>query len=223
MAFKKIILIVVTNLVFIRGYNQENLHTLINIIPIPNHYEILKGSFDLNKKVSLEYDKEFEIAANSLKEFIEKGSSIELRNSKASKLIKFHKSNDLKNNESYVLEISPDEIRIKAKSGQGAFYAVQSLRQILPVEFENGTYKKKKVKIPCLRIEDNPQFSYRGMHLDVGRHMFSVDFIKKYIDALAMLKMNTFHWHLTEDQGWRIEIKKYPKLNEISGIEKKPW
>ena len=63
-----------------------------------------------------------------------------------------------------------------------------------------------------------PTFSYRGMHLDVGRHMFSVDFIKKYIDALAMLKMNTFHWHLTEDQGWRIEIKKYPKLQEIAAL-----
>ena len=67
-------------------------------------------------------------------------------------------------------------------------------------------------------IKDQPEFKYRGMHLDVGRHLYSVDFIKKYIDMMARLKMNTFHWHLTEDQGWRIEIKKYPKLQEIAAF-----
>ena len=74
------------------------------------------------------------------------------------------------------------------------------------------------IAIPCLELQDEPQFKYRGMHLDVGRHFFSVDFIKKYIDLMARLKMNTFHWHLTEDQGWRIEIKKYPKLQEIAAF-----
>ena len=95
---------------------------------------------------------------------------------------------------------------------------MQSLRQLLPAEFENGTYKNDQIAIQSVTIKDEPQFKYRGMHLDVGRHMFSVDFIKKYIDALAMLKMNTFHWHLTEDQGWRIEIKKYPKLQEVAAF-----
>ncbi|MDA9552462.1 family 20 glycosylhydrolase, partial [Flavobacteriaceae bacterium] len=107
-------------------------------------------------------------------------------------------------------------IDITAQSDQGAFYAIQSLRQLLPAAFENKTFSNTTTQIPCVLIKDQPEFSYRGMHLDVGRHLFSVDFIKKYIDALAMLKMNTFHWHLTEDQGWRIEIKKYPKLQEIA-------
>jgi hexosaminidase len=90
------------------------------------------------------------------------------------------------------------------------------LRQILPVDFETGNFDESEVEIPAITIADAPRFSYRGMHLDVGRHMYPVAFIKKYIDALAMLKMNTFHWHLTEDQGWRIEIKKYPKLQDVA-------
>ena len=118
--------------------------------------------------------------------------------------------------EAYVLNIKKKSIDITAQSDQGAFYAIQSLRQLLPAAFENKTFSNTTTQIPCVLIKDQPEFSYRGMHLDVGRHLFSVDFIKKYIDALAMLKMNTFHWHLTEDQGWRIEIKKYPKLQEIA-------
>jgi len=91
---------------------------------------------------------------------------------------------------------------------------------MLPIELETGNYTKNKLSIPTQTIVDNPEFSYRGMHLDVARHMFSVDFIKKYIDMLALLKLNTFHWHLTEDQGWRIEIESYPKLNEIASYRK---
>jgi hexosaminidase len=86
---------------------------------------------------------------------------------------------------------------------------VQSLLQLLPVE------KKKELTIPALEIDDQPRFAYRGMHLDVGRHFYPVDFVKKFIDYIALHKMNTFHWHLTEDQGWRIEIKKYPKLTQV--------
>ena len=102
---------------------------------------------------------------------------------------------------------------ITSKNSKGAFYAVQSLLQLMPIK-SNGL----AIAIPCLELQDEPQFKYRGMHLDVGRHFFSVDFIKKYIDLIARLKMNTFHWHLTEDQGWRIEIKKYPKLQEIAAF-----
>ncbi|HRD83261.1 MAG TPA: family 20 glycosylhydrolase, partial [Saprospiraceae bacterium] len=86
-----------------------------------------------------------------------------------------------------------------------------------PAEFESS-FRSSDIftwQIPCARIEDAPRFPYRGMHLDVGRHFFPVDFIKKYIDLLAMHKFNRFHWHLTEDQGWRIEIKQYPKLQEV--------
>lgn len=111
--------------------------------------------------------------------------------------------------ESYTLDITKNKITIEAADNQGLFYGIQTLLQLLPVE------KNKQLAIPCLRIWDKPKFKWRGMHLDVCRHFFPVSFVKKYIDYIAMYKMNTFHWHLTDDQGWRIEIKKYPKLTAI--------
>lgn len=111
--------------------------------------------------------------------------------------------------EAYRLDVHKDSIVITASSGHGIFYGIQSLAQILPVD------RSEVVQIPVCQINDWPRFSYRGMHLDVCRHFYSVDFVKKYIDLMARYKLNTFHWHLTEDQGWRIEIKKYPKLTSI--------
>ena len=108
---------------------------------------------------------------------------------------------------------------IDAKDASGAFYAIQTLRQLMPLQLEkNNGFQEKTISIPQAIIEDNPAFNYRGMHLDVGRHFFPKEVIKKYIAHMAMLKMNYFHWHLTEDQGWRIEIKQYPKLTEIGGF-----
>ena len=108
----------------------------------------------------------------------------------------------------YGLVVRPEGIQISG-SERGLFYAVQSLLQLLPIELKKGA------TIPALEIDDEPRFPYRGMHLDVGRHFMPVEFVKKYIDLMAQYKFNYFHWHLTEDQGWRIEIKKYPKLTEI--------
>ncbi len=184
------------------------------IIPIPISQEITKGHFILDNKTGIQFDSDFKTAAEFLKDFINKG--ILIKNSTSGKNIDFIKDESIDSVEAYMLKITPNSIEIKAKSPQGAFYAVQSLRQLFPASFENGTFTNNEVAIKCLEINDAPKFRYRGMHLDVGRHMFNIDFIKKYIDALAMLKMNTFHWHLTEDQGWRIEIKKYPKLQEIA-------
>lgn len=110
--------------------------------------------------------------------------------------------------EGYLLEVKPSGISIRANAEQGLFYGVQTLLQLVPVE--------KGSQIPCVQIEDEPRFSWRGMLFDNCRHMFSVPFIKKFIDQLAYHKLNKFHWHLTEDQGWRIEIKKYPRLQQIA-------
>ncbi len=112
------------------------------------------------------------------------------------------------NAESYKLNVTDKAIKISGNE-TGQFYALQSLMQILPVEF------KGKTGIAGMEIVDEPRFKYRGMHLDTGRHFMPVTFVKKYIDLMSQYKFNTFHWHLTEDQGWRIEIKKYPKLTEI--------
>ncbi|WP_298903950.1 family 20 glycosylhydrolase [uncultured Psychroserpens sp.] len=196
--------------------SEEHRTTKISqIIPTPSTQTINPGYFVLNNDVGITYDDNFKTSGDFLQNFIETGSSITLENNDD---ITFVLDNSIEHNEGYVLDIKPYEIRIRAKTDRGAFYAVQTLRQLLPPEFENNTFSEETVSIQCMTITDAPQFSYRGMHLDVGRHMFSVDFIKKYIDALAMLKMNTFHWHLTEDQGWRIEIKKYPKLQEVAAF-----
>jgi hexosaminidase len=109
----------------------------------------------------------------------------------------------------YRLDVKNKNIYIAGDNEEGVFYAVQSLIQLLPVK------ASRSLAIQAMKIEDRPRFAWRGLHLDVGRHFFPVDFIKKYIDFIALHKMNYFHWHLTEDQGWRIEIKKYPKLTEI--------
>ena len=189
------------------------------IIPMPLKVEFTKGEFVLDKQVGIQFDDQFKVSGNFLKAFIEKGNSL-IFNKESSKNILFLYDDTIESNEGYSLNIDIDQIEIRAKTDQGAFYAVQSLRQLLPASFENGTFVQDNFVIQCQRIEDQPQFEYRGMHLDVGRHMYSIEFIKKYIDALAMLKMNTFHWHLTEDQGWRLEIKKYPKLNEVAAFRK---
>ncbi|HEX6061958.1 MAG TPA: beta-N-acetylhexosaminidase [Candidatus Limnocylindria bacterium] len=108
--------------------------------------------------------------------------------------------------EGYRLDITPERIDLAAREPRGLFYGIQTLRQLVAASPQ---------VVPAVRIEDAPRFGYRGLHLDVGRHFFPVEFIKRYIDLLASFKLNTFHWHLTEDQGWRLEIKKYPKLTEV--------
>ncbi|TKC04600.1 beta-N-acetylhexosaminidase [Pedobacter polaris] len=112
-------------------------------------------------------------------------------------------------NNCYEITVNENEILIEGQSENAVFYGIQTLLQLLPTEV------KAIIQIPAVNIQDFPQFEYRGMHLDVSRHFFDVATVKKYIDYLALHKMNYFHWHLTDDHGWRIEIKKYPKLTEV--------
>ena len=143
-------------------------------------------------------------------------------------LIVFQKiADDSIGDEGYRMSIAPDRIIIGANTGKGFFYAVQTILQLLPPNIYQAIGNKSltstpdhNFEIPGVEIIDKPRFGYRGMHLDVGRHFFPVAFVKKYIDALALHKFNTFHWHLTEDQGWRIEIKQFPKLTEIGSKRK---
>ncbi len=124
--------------------------------------------------------------------------------------------------EAYTLEVSPNGIEIKAGTTAGIFYGVQTLLQLLP---SDGS-----VELPCLNIEDQPRYPWRGMHLDCVRHFMPVPFLKKFIDLMALFKFNTFHWHLTDDQGWRLESRRYPRLTEVGawraetvrGFEKGP-
>jgi hexosaminidase len=119
--------------------------------------------------------------------------------------------------EAYLLDVAPRGVRLSAPAFAGIVHGLETLRQLLPPAIERPAAAPTALNIPAVRIEDAPRFVYRGMHLDVGRHFFPVDFIKRYIDLLALYKFNTFHWHLTEDQGWRIEIRKYPRLTSVGG------
>ena len=120
--------------------------------------------------------------------------------------------------EEYILDITPENIIIKSKDGAGAFYAVQTLKQLIPIQAYETPLDLEKVSLPTMKITDAPHFPYRGFMLDCSRHFWDVETIKEVLDILAMHKMNRFHWHLTEDQGWRIEIKRYPLLTKVGSL-----
>ncbi len=124
--------------------------------------------------------------------------------------------------EAYRLTVNRKGVRVEASALNGFVYAVQTLKQMLPVEiFGTETVADADWSLPCCVINDAPRFGYRGMHMDVSRHFFDMDMVKKYLDIMEIHKLNTLHWHLTDDQGWRIEIKKYPELTEVGSIRKK--
>lgn len=191
----------------------------VNIIPKPVAMEVQQGCFKLTPKTVINVV----AGADDLtpaNEFMSKlvaasfGAPLTIEEGAAKKkAINVTVSPDMKA-EAYDLDVTSKGIDIKAGSSQGVFYAFQSLRQMMPEGIENGE-KMKAVEIQNVKIQDEPRFAYRGMMLDVCRHFFPVDSVKVFIDMLAMHKLNRFHWHLTDDQGWRIEIKKYPKLTEI--------
>lgn len=187
----------------------------ITVIPKPAEVSIGEGNFTLDKACVLQYDKaneEIAKIANFFNEYLNDFYGFKLDANKKGRSIQFNINSQLKlNKEGYLLKINSNNIVITASASNGLFYGMQSLKQMLPVKTNDG-----KLAIPVVNIKDQPRFAWRGNMLDVGRHFFPVSFIKKYIDILAMYKINTFHWHLTEDQGWRIEIKKYPLLTEIS-------
>ena len=123
--------------------------------------------------------------------------------------------------EGYELNVDGEGIEVRASQFPGFLYALQSLEQLLPAAVY-GTEPAPDAawEVPCVKIADAPRFAYRGMHLDVARHFFSLDEVKRYIDVMAIHKLNTLHWHLTDDQGWRIEIKRYPELTAVGSIRK---
>ena len=149
--------------------------------------------------------------ATFLAEYIKEkvGLDLPITNQSSNKAIRLSVENSGDNPEGYQLTVSADGIAIIGASPAGVFYGIQTLRKALPVT-------KGKAKLPAVEINDYPRFSYRGAHLDVSRHFFTVDSIKRFIDILALHNINRFHWHLTDDQGWRFEMKKYPKLSTIA-------
>ncbi|WP_373830753.1 beta-N-acetylhexosaminidase [Bacteroides heparinolyticus] len=193
----------------------QNVASDYKVVPFPMKMETQKGRFLLNDKTRIYADASLVKEAEFLKEYVQlqTGVAISVAEGKASSGIVLAIDPNIAEEEGYKIDGNATMITITGKNPQGVFYGIQTLRQLITeVVAENG---QKDYVIPSAKIEDAPRFAYRGMHLDVGRHMFPVEFIKKYIDLIALHKMNRFHWHLTEDQGWRLEIKKYPKLTEV--------
>jgi hexosaminidase len=186
----------------------------MGIIPAPVSVKKGSGEFVLSQQTVLFADSANNKAVGFFTDYLKE--KLNLRNqlkigdaeSTANSIVLTAKGTENLPEQGYRLTITPQQIIIAGK-GAGLFYGIQTLLQLIPADH------MASIKIPCAQIEDYPRFAYRGIMLDVCRHFFSVEFIKKTIDMMAYYKLNNFHWHLTDDQGWRIEIKKYPKLTQI--------
>ena len=198
-----------------------------HIIPQPNTLVAHEGRFELSNKVQVvtaQSTPEVKAIADAFTDRIKQTSGIIMKATAEehpqSPAIRFMTISGMEK-EAYNLSVTPENITITASEPNGFFYAIQTLYQLLPVEvYGDQLVKRAAWSIPAVDIADAPRFGYRGMHLDPCRHFFSVEYVYKYIDMMAMHKMNTFHFHLTDDQGWRIEIKKYPKLTEVGAKRK---
>jgi hexosaminidase len=188
------------------------------LIPTPASTQSRGGAFSIDPATRiLALDSQARAAAEQFSAFVARTHGLKLKVVEARGANKgaIHFSIDPKAigtaPESYSLDVDPQRIVVSARDPRGLFYGAVTLWQLLAVDGKDG------VRIAAVHIDDTPRFAWRGLMLDSARHFQTVDQIKQLLDAMAMHKLNTFHWHLTDDQGWRIEIKQYPKLTEIGG------
>ena len=193
------------------------IYSQVNIIPQPAEMKIGKGSFTLKQPIGFIYNAPVpgDHGVKFFKDYVKKFYNVTDFKEGSEHSYGFPSEIFIDYDENYfskgTYELTVDKTGITIRGGElGIFYAFQTLIQMLPPHVSNNL-----IQLPYIQIKDFPRFGYRGMHLDCGRNFMSIDFIKKYIDYLAFHKMNYFHWHLTEDQGWRIEIKKYPRLTSV--------
>ena len=214
--------------------------TVINVIPYPQSVEIGKGSFkgaganfNCDQAVDLESQKIIKELADRITlvsgRICTYATPVGLgKDCSKMKGFIFLKDTSLAEEE-YSINITKSSCVVRAASYNGFLYATQTLKQLTSVNiFSENPAPAEKFLFPCVSIQDKPRFGYRGMHLDCSRHFFSIEEVKKYLDIMALYKFNRFHWHLTDDQGWRAEIKKYPKLTEVGAFRngtviKKDW
>ena len=210
---------------------------LESIIPKPQSLKVKEGNFVFKDKIVIATDWKYEKVKKTIEYFsdiLSKVSNVDIQLvakeslTKTPTIIINQNNSDSFGDEAYNLSISNKTITIEASKANGVFYAFQTLLQLLPPQVFSGAKVDIPLKIKCVEVRDNPRFAWRGLLFDVARYFFPKEYIKKQLDYLAMHKMNVYHWHLTDDQGWRIEIKKYPKLTEVSAWRKdtvayKPW
>ncbi len=195
------------------------------IIPRPEKFEALSGHFAFTSATRIAVTKETRELGERLR--IELGPAtglpLDITNRASSNTVslKLDTKATALGDEGYRLNALPDRIEIVAQKPAGIFYGIQTLRQMLPTQvFRQGMQSGVEWNVSCAKVEDKPRFAWRGAHLDVGRYFMPKEFLLKFVDLLAIHKLNTFHLHLTEDQGWRIEIKKYPRLTEVGSWRK---
>ena len=199
-----------------------------HVIPMPATVNLTEGTFNV-KGAAVNFDENMdEASTNAALRFV---ASLEMATGKKCKLtaggISFVQNPAL-SAEQYVIDITSKAVRVEASALNGFVYACETLKQMLPAAIYGDKAVKADWVLPCAHIEDQPRFAYRGMHLDPCRHFFSIEETKRYLDVMTAYKLNRFHWHLTEDQGWRMEVKAYPKLTEIGAwrngtVIKKDW
>lgn len=227
---KRIVILIKVVIVFLLFFvcKSSNAQEKVSIIPKPLKIETSIGSMEINgyTKVLLKGGSiKLDDLAIYLTHSVEKQTGIRLEtsgNSVFRNFIKLEQVNDSSlGNEGYKMEIKPEGITLSSSTSNGIFYGIQTLIQLSPVS------KTTSFEVPALTIEDKPHFKWRGILLDCSRHFYSVETVKKFIDLMAMYKLNTMQWHLVDNPGWRIEIKKYPKLTEIGAWrvdrENEPW
>jgi hexosaminidase len=217
----------------LRGFAEDKAADSLALVPQPREVKIETGLFQIKPDTKIIVDKDSADAANvgkQLAERIRTATGMDLKVSTGDKpgmqtgtiFITSIASDASLGSEGYRLEVAPDGVVITGKDGPGMFYGMQTLLQLLPVEIFSPARVEKYIalKIPAVKIADQPRFHWRGLMLDVSRHFFNKQEIKNFLDLMAQQKLNTFHWHLSDDPGWRIEIKKYPKLTEIGAWRK---
>jgi hexosaminidase len=238
---KTILLLALTMCAFTAGAKEKNTGIPpVNVVPVPVKIAMKPGYFSIGESTPLVLktrDADMKFCAQYFASQLHEagGPQLSVRGMTEDMplpgaiIFEIRKDDSRIHREGYILSVNKNQVRIIAKDGPGIFYAVQTLLQLLPPEItgKSDGVRGRLWNIPCSEITDYPRYPYRGMHLDVSRHFFPKEFIKRYIDLLAMYKMNTFHWHLTDDNGWRIEIKKYPNLTSVGAWrvdrEKQPW
>lgn len=217
-------LLIVYLLVFFCSCQAEVKRPEVQIIPQPATMTNMAGTFSISSQTRIlinsespEMRKVTSCLSSRLENFYQIKSKVTFSGAAEKKSIFIKLNTGLAiPKEAYNLSVTPKGIILQASSSSGLFYGIQSLLQMMPPIQQ----KLQEVIVPCVEIKDAPRFAWRGLHLDVGRHFMPKEFILKYLDYMAIHKFNTFHWHLTEDQGWRIEIKKYPKLTEVGSVRK---
>lgn len=178
------------------------------VIPWPNSLTPAEGEFHITAQSTISADPLFSNEARALQ------SLLGIRTATGQAPIEMRAADNITAEEGYTLSITPTKLILTARTPAGMFRGIQTIRQLLPANSEAAGNQPANNTLPCVTISDAPAYAWRGMHLDVSRHFFSIAYLKKFIDVLALYKMNKLHLHLTDDQGWRIEIKKYPLLTE---------